>query len=235
MKKQTQFILLVAGLVTVCIVVIRILTTTPLVRSILETFESSTKLTNSTTECPAGYTLYMYEGSAYCCKGRVNKDAGTVERSCIPQVGSKDSSICTLGPSSSSVKNCNVILKDILAKKNALCPPSKPNFCNGSPNGTCCASTVTADGKACVDPDKMNQCNIGSDSNIFVNPQDCRLQRMMETDKVCPEGMNRVTIPFQGLSVYGCTDGHSNCYTQKVVDALNATGFSTATTGMRVC
>lgn len=206
---------------------------TPVVSGFLESFVSGS-VRSSKTECPTGYTMYMYNGSAYCCKGRVNGDASKLERTCVAASTEKHT-LCALGPSEGEIPNCagiqKAVMKD-LGKK--LCPPSMPNFyTNGEAgNGRCCQSAVNEDGTACMDT--RNMCSIGEQENEFLDPLGCRFLRLMDSDTTCPTGYSKVKTTVQnpqsqyhGMTIYGCTNISKTCYTKPLIQRLRALGYDT--------
>ena len=73
-------IIVIGLMVAVVLILIRVIVGSPLIKRVRETFASgsasgSSKLINSSTECPAGSQLYMYEGRVFCCSGTINTDA----------------------------------------------------------------------------------------------------------------------------------------------------------------
>ena len=225
-------ILVIALMCITVFLLLRITMRTPVVSGLFEQFTSGSLL-NSTTECPAGYSMYMYEGGAYCCKGRVNTDSHTLERSCVA-LSTEKNTICSLGPPSGVVPNCASIRKTVLQKQGELvCPPSMPNFCTGdhaSPQGRCCSSVVNEQGTNCVRQE--GSCSIGAGNNEFLDPTDCRFLRQKESDSTCPSGYHRTVSsvsnpqsPLNGLTLYGCTNLSEICYTPKLIQRLSTLGY----------
>lgn len=207
---------------------------TPVVSGFLESFVSGS-VRSSRTECPTGYTMYMYNGSAYCCKGRVNGDASKLERTCVAAATEKHT-LCSLGPSEGAIPNCagiqNAVMKE-LGKK--FCPPSMPNFYRDGEmdKGRCCGSAVNEEGTACMDP--RSSCSIGEQENEFRDPHGCRFLRMMESDTTCPAGYDKVIhdvrntqSPLFGMAIYACTNLSVNCYTKPVIQRLRTLGYDTS-------
>lgn len=180
------------------------------------------------TACPDSYTSYMYEGSAYCCRGKVNTDSATLKGSCVPPITNMEGALCTLGASKAEAPNCSKLLGRLLAEKSAaLCPPSKPNFCSAN---KCCASTTTANGSDCSDPTAPS-CKVGDPTKVFAaGNNDCTYQRMKEHD-TCPPTFSKTDTqytagPLSGLTVYGCFDNISKtCFSRSVVSALQSRGL----------
>jgi hypothetical protein len=209
---------------------------TPVVSGFMESFASGS-LINSTTECPTGYTMYMYDGAAYCCKGTVNTDAPNLKRSCIA-ISTQEHALCTLG-SSNNVKNCTEIRKSILQTEGKnTCPPSMPNFCTSTTSRRCCSSAVNETGTDCIHQE--GSCTFGSGKNEFLDPTDCRLLRQKEMDATCPIGFHQILSsisnpqsPLNGLSLYSCTDLNNNCYTENLVQRLRTLGYDVSQ--LRTC
>lgn len=230
-------ILVIAGLCIVVIILLRITMKTPVVSRFLEHFISDS-LMNSVTTCPKGYTMYMYDGGAYCCKGRVNSDAPKLERSCIPAPTEKHT-LCSLGPTKGDIPNCAGLHKKILQEHGkTICPPSIPNFCRESDSapGRCCSSAVNETGTNCVN--SIGSCSIGAGENEFLDPTDCRLLRLKEMDSTCPIGYHQTIATiysndvrnqsqFNGTTLYGCTNLSNTCYTQKLIQRLKTLGYDT--------
>jgi hypothetical protein len=141
--------ILVIGLViAVVIILIRIIFGTPLIQRIRETFANananakSVALINSSTECPPGSTMYMFEGTALCCSGKFNPDATSIADSCIRTGGrNTESTFCTLGPSVQGAPNCLETRAGLMqAKGESVCPANAPTFVSpaGSAGRCCC-------------------------------------------------------------------------------------------------
>ena len=235
-------ILFLAGAVVVVILLGRIVW--PLLRR-AEGFQGSPPPVATLTECPSGSTLYMYEGAAYCCPGIVNPDAATLERSCVASIiPGGGPTFCAQGPAQGKIPNCAQTrageLQDLGA---ARCPGTAPNYAQGprgSPTeaGRCCAGSVNRDATDCSDPSPANQCDVITDPNIFKYPQSCNYLRAKQEDGVCPAGQHSFDMklaagPLAGLTVYGCTDTKTSCYSQAVVDRLKGLGYSLE--GVPVC
>jgi hypothetical protein len=225
-------ILVIALMSIVVILLLRITMRTPVVSGLLERFVSGSLL-NSTTECPMGYTMYMYDGGAYCCKGRVNGDAANLERSCIA-VSTEKNTLCSLGPSTKDIPNCVSIQKKVLHAQGVnICPPTMPNFCKDpadNSKGRCCTSAVNESGTNCVRQE--GSCSVGAGDNEFLDPTDCRFLRQKEMDSTCPSGYHQVLSSvsnpksaLHGLSLYGCTNLSNNCYTAKLTQRLRTLGY----------
>jgi hypothetical protein len=245
MKLTARSLVMITLLIVAAALLIRIIARTPIIQSITESFAnapSQSQLLNTATECPPGYQMYMYEGSAFCCRGNVNPDAANLGASCIPMVTEAKDAHCALGPASSAssassasaskgIPNCNDIQAGILlAKGETLCPPSKPNFCSAGEAGRCCTSAVSSDGTKCIDETIGRSCNVGKDPNIFKDPNDCRYQRMKEKDRPCRPKYHSFTSPVSegplaGLTLYGCTNLVDSCYSENMVDALKELGY----------
>jgi len=173
-------------------------------------------------KCPPNYKMYIYGDTAYCCKGTINKDALSSNKSCIPSVTDVNA-FCTLSVSEPGIPNCSKIHGSLLSTKGkTMCPPSKPNFCSSN---RCCASPVTDDGTDCVNKNAGTFCDFNSD--IF-NGAPCQYQRMKELD-TCPAGTNITDTvvasgPLKGMTIYGCSTLTSTCYTSTLINALKGLG-----------
>jgi hypothetical protein len=81
-------------------------------------------------------------------------------------------------------------------------------------------------------------CDVVADPNIFKYPQSCNYLRAKEEDGGCPAGQHSFDMkigagPLAGLTVYGCTDTKTSCYSQAVVDRLKGLGYTME--GMQIC
>lgn len=242
-------LIVAALLLFVVIVLFRVIFGAPLVRRVMESFQSGpSSLINASTECPTGSQMYMYEGVVYCCNGTVNPDADTVERSCRPLLfgGPPQQIFCTLGPTRGSIKNCLELRAGLLqAEGEKTCPPSKPNFCKGPTGsataaGRCCSSATNSDGTDCVDtsPQKFCDVKVGLKYELAdTTMASCQFQRAAETAPVCPEGYHRTTTVgsgnLAGVAVYGCTDMSTTCYSTAVIQRLKEMGHDT--TNLSAC
>jgi hypothetical protein len=242
-------ILVIAFLVTAVLILLRVIIGTPLIQRVAESFQSggsASHLLNSSTECPKGSELYMYDGVAYCCgNGKINRDADDVQKSCRPITVGKKPMFCTLGPSRDGINNCLELRAGYLeAEAQKVCPPSKPNYAQGSvgsptEHGRCCKGPVTADGSNCADASNvMNFCNVSTDTNEFKTMENCQIQREKETAESCPEKYSPFTMeskqgPTAGLYLYGCTDGGSMCYSKALINRLKELGYDS--TGLKQC
>lgn len=232
MRRQA---ILIGLFIAALYVIVRTILNMPLLKEAFQSGGSATpaNLFNSVTECPSGYEMYMYDGIIYCCPGTVNPDSDTVERSCIVSTVLKGEQLCALGPKQPGIPNCNELKAGILAAEGErTCPPSMPNFCKGSqaPNGRCCAGKVTEKGDTCVDQ-SAGSCDVGTDPNEFKNPNDCRLLRARDMDPPCPGGYGRFFTPvthgpLEGLTVYGCSNMSSQCYSDAIIKRLGALGYN---------
>ena len=202
---------------------------TPVISGLFEHFDSQ-QVKAVAAVCPKDFTMYMYEGTAYCCRGSVNSDASTLKGTCMPPVTQIEGSFCTLG-SASSVPNCAAFQSALLAQQGAVvCPPSKPNFCSAN---RCCADPVTSDGTDCTNKTVGTYCDVGS-GPLFSSASDCRYQRMKETD-ICPMNFSKTDVtvpsgPLAGLTIYGCVNPNlsSTCYTPSLISALKGMGKDTS-------
>jgi hypothetical protein len=188
------------------------------------------------TTCPPGFTMYMYEGTAYCCKGTVNRDALSLEKTCMSPVTDMDNSFCTLNTGTLKIPNCSSLTNSILASKgSSFCPPSKPNH---TTTNKCCTSALTSDNSDCAN-NSAGSCIVveGSPFTVQKGTTTCQYQAMKEKDS-CPSGTNmtETTVSsgmLSGLTIYGCSTLTNTCYTSTLLTALKAAGKDT--TGLRDC
>jgi hypothetical protein len=233
-------IIIGALLIAVVIVLIRTVLGTPAIKRITEAFQNTApNLLNSDTECPSGYTLYMYNGSSYCCSGQVNTDADDVSRTCRA-VGPSGvtATFCTLGPPQHRVPNCLEMRAGRMQAAGAnVCPPDAPNYVESKDGARCCAGPGNAALTDCADPNPAGYCNVSSDPNEFKDPKSCQFLRAQSEAGRCPPKYARFTTQGQGsmtgLTLYGCTDMGTNCYPAGAVQRLNELGYDT--TGLAVC
>jgi hypothetical protein len=233
--------LIIGGLlVAAVIILIRVIIKTPMARRVMESFQSGgssdtpSNLLNTTTECPSGSQLYMYEGVAYCCNGQVNPDADTVKQSCRPLLYPPGFQLtfCTLGPPSKAtgVKNCLELRSGLMAAEGIkFCPTEMPNYTTGGPaGGRCCTGPTNTNYTDCAD--SQPHCDVlppGQDPLTDANS--CDFKRLAEADAAsCPSGYHQVITagqgPFAGLNIYGCTNMTQTCYSPDMFRRLDAAG-----------
>lgn len=203
---------------------------------------------NTETTCPAGSKLYMYEGVAYCCDGRIVRDATTLAGSCRPATSAPGARplFCSLGPTRGAVPNClEFHTAQIAAEGKATCPPSMSNYAKGpagsaTEKGRCCAGPTNADQTDCLTGAAPGTfCDAERASNEFTgSPASCEFQRAKELEGAgCPTGYGSFTQPGQGalagLTVFGCSDNNQMCYSAATTGRLQELGYDT--TGMSVC
>lgn len=246
MRRQ---IIIGAMILAVIIILVRTALGTPLVKRVMESFQnggdsSITSAINTMTVCPAGSQMYMYEGRAYCCNGTINTEADNVNRTCRASIfpPGLQTTFCTLGPSHKGVKNCLELRAGLLqAEGETRCPPSKPNFCQGS------TDTPTAGGRCCTGAtnEMITDCNSNTDTFCDLAPAGsnplqtqwkgtCDFQRLAELDaKNCPQGYHQTITDgqgaFAGVTVYGCTNMSQTCYSQDLISRLSKMGINTGT------
>jgi hypothetical protein len=198
----------------------------------IEHFESAAP---GSASCPTGFTMYMYEGSAYCCNGTVNRDANTVEKTCLPPVTASENSFCTLSDSHNKIPNCSALKNDVLKRLgSAICPKSKPNYCS---KNICCTSTLTPDSTDCSTR-QSGFCESNPDifRTLGGGQTSCQYQRIKEMD-TCPVGTTMTDLTpggsLAGSTIYGCTTMTSTCYTTILLNSLKAAGKDT--TGLISC
>jgi hypothetical protein len=184
-------ILIIGLIIAVIIILIRVAMGTPMIKRVMESFTGAAPA--SITECPMGSKFYMYDGSVFCCSGRVNKDANTLKESCMPLRSSRDDlTFCTLGADQADIPNCmNTKEKKYKEKAARVCPPSSPNYVEGpaysdSENGKCCVGPTNAERTECMS-DEGSCLVAGPDVNIMKTPTaSCQLKKLLETDGACP-------------------------------------------------
>lgn len=220
-------------LVLLGILVIGLMAKTPLIRRLLHR-EGFTSPTVISSQCPQGYKMYMYEGTAFCCNGTVNTDAYNLEKTCLRPVTQGSTGFCTLGPAITSgtvVQNCGNLVGTILTSQgNAICPPSKPNFCTAN---RCCQSAITADGTDCVTKANGTYCDVKPPHELFLSATDCNYLRIKEKD-TCPAGTSKGDISMTygaltGLTLYSCSNNTNICYTDNLINILRGLGKDTST------
>jgi hypothetical protein len=230
--------ILIGGLIVAAVIIlIRVIVGSPMARRVMESFQSGgdtpATLLNTTTECPSGSQMYMYDGVAYCCNGQVNPDADTVKQSCRPFLYPPGFQLtfCSLGPPSKTthVKNCLELRAGLMAAEGAsFCPPSKPNFCQGGVNGRCCAGPANQNFTDCAD--SQPHCDrLPAGQDPLTDATSCDFQRLAEEDAAsCPTGYHQVITAgqgqFTGLNIYGCTNMTQTCYSADMIGRLKADG-----------
>jgi hypothetical protein len=235
---------IVIGLaIAVLFILVRVIWRSPLVTGVREHFadaaSSAVHMMNSSTECPQGSKMYMYEGKAYCCSGVVNVDADTAQQSCrawTPTPGAPTGlTFCSLGPTAGGIKNClETRGGEMQAKGELYCPVNMPNYVTGPPlpgvAGRCCVSPADAQFQECQDTTQAH-CDVTTAENIFTQPNSCQFQRLSSTI-TCPTNFSPATIPgqntFQGISLLGCSDGGTICYTSDILAKLKKLGYDTS-------
>lgn len=203
---------------------------------------------NTTTVCPAGTMMYMYGGVAYCCDGRINRDAPTLAGSCRPATSAPGAKpvFCSLGAGSDGVPNCLEIHGQQLAAEGAAtCPPTAmPNYVKGpagsaTEKGRCCAGPANADQTDCYSTAPGMFCDAARADNEFAGgPTSCEFLRAKELEGAnCPAGWGAFTQPGQGslagLTVFGCSDNNQMCYSAATTARFQELGYDT--TAMSVC
>jgi hypothetical protein len=223
-------VLILGLIVATVLILVRIIWGSPLVTRVRESFAGT--MINSITECPPGIQMYMYEGAAYCCSGKVDTDAAEVAQTCrapFPKPGDPPMTFCTLGPSQGSIKNCLELRSGLLqAEGEALCPAFMPNYVkNGSEPGRCCKGPANESLTDCAAAADVH-CDVITDSNFFANPQSCQFLRAQQDDAACPKGYHRfsseappaMTAQTPGMRLFGCTDSTTNCYSKATLARL---------------
>jgi hypothetical protein len=231
---------IIGGLLIVAVVIlIRVIIGTPSARRVMESFANgggAATLLNTTTECPSGAQMYMYDGIAYCCNGQINPDADTLKQSCRPQLypPSFRLTFCSLAPPQrAGVKNCLELRSGLMAAEGAsFCPASKPNYTQGGENGRCCAGPANSNFTDCGD--SQPHCDrLPAGQDPLSDPTSCDFQRLAEADAAtCPTGYHQVITAgqgaFTGLNIYGCTNMTQTCYSADMIGRLKAAGKDTS-------
>lgn len=233
--------MLVYGLaIAVVLILIKIIWGSPLVTRVREGFANGGAPTNTTTECPPGSTMYMYNGQAYCCSTTINPDADSVQQTCrvppVPIVGAPPVIFCTLGPPSKDVPNCMMLRSaQLQAEGGSICTTGMPTFVKGFPGsataaGRCCVGTANSNYTDCADLTQAH-CDVNPESNFFMTPNSCQFQRMGQ-DTTCPTGYGLTTVAgqnqFAGMTLVGCSDNGKICYPPNVMKALGGLNLDTS-------
>jgi len=230
-------ILIYGLMIAVVIILIRIIITTPFGKSVLEGFTTQSTPINTMTECPGDATMYMYGGSAFCCNGIINPDSDDVSQSCTAlwQRGSGENIFCTLGPETEGVPNCLETRVGLMqAEGETRCPPSLPNFCQGtsatSPGtvaGRCCQGPTNEQITDCMTTAPNTFCDMTTVDNEFTVPTSCQFLRDQQEAGSCPTGYNPTSTQFtsgtfNGMTLFGCTNGSAVCYQPSLLLRLQA-------------
>ena len=185
-------ILIIGLIIAVVVILIRVAMGTPMIKRVMESFTGGAAPA-SITECPANSKFYMYDGTAFCCSGRINKEANSQKESCMPLRSSRtDLTFCTLGADQPDIPNCmNTKEKKFKERAALVCPPSSPNYVEGpaysdSEHGKCCVGPTNAERTACMSDE--GSCLVAApDANILKTPTvSCQLKKLIQTDGACP-------------------------------------------------
>lgn len=230
-------------IIAVVFILFKIIWGTPLVARVRESFANAgSHLTNTSTECPNGTQMYMYDGIAFCCSGQVNPDATSARGSCVlpaipPNIGALPPTFCTLGPTQDGVPNCLEIRSGLLqAEGEKICPSGMPNYVKGYPasptqNGRCCKGPGNTSLTDCASPSDVS-CDVTTNQNYFEAPNSCQFQRLPQELGACPSGYGQITVQgtgaFQGLTLVGCSDNGQNCYSQGLITRLKEMNYDTS-------
>jgi hypothetical protein len=238
-------ILILGVAIAVVIILVRTILNTPFVQQIRENFANGGgNMINTLAECPPGTQMFMYDGSAYCCSGKINGEADTLKGTCKPswQRDAPPLTFCTLGPSREGVPNCLESRAGILqAIGQKSCPASMPNFVMGAPgsvtgSGRCCAGPGNSALTECQDT-ASGFCSMSTDSNEFKNATSCQFLKLKESAGSCPPNFTPLTTQgagaLTGLTLFGCTDMGKNCYSQAVLQRLQELKYDI--TGLTPC
>jgi hypothetical protein len=240
---------LVIGLAMAVIIILgRVIWNSPFIWGVREAFANgsgaATHMLNSSTECPPGSRVYMYEGKAYCCSGLINVDADTAQKSCIAwtPTGGVPSGLtfCSLGPTKDGIVNCLETLSGRMqADGEIYCPASMPNYVKGpelpGTHGRCCTSPANPQYLECQDPTKP-YCDVTTEANIFKAPNSCQFQKL-QAEVTCPTKYSPIAVPgqnnFQGMTLVGCSDSGTICYSSDIMAKLKKLGYDTSS--LSVC
>ena len=237
-------ILIIGLMIGVVIILIRVIFGSPLITRVRESFASgpSSNLINSSTECPPGSQLYMYEGRVFCCSGTINTDASRPADTCSSLYTGRDKTLtfCTLGPSTQGIKNCLELRSGLMqAEGEKYCNMVEPTFVKGPPGSD------TANGRCCADPGNPGltecsgkiYCDVSTDSNLFLDPKSCQFLKAQQDAPDCPKNYGPFTAAGQGpmanLTLFGCTDNGQNCYADSTLKRLKELGYDV--TGLTSC
>jgi len=219
-------ILIIGVIIAVVVILLRVIFNTPLMR---EAFANSAPVIKTQTECPRGTTMYMYEGAAFCCSGKINADATRAKDSCRPLNRRDDKgTFCTLGPTKDGVRNCRGMQTELLdAEGKRTCPPNMPTFVQNGQQARCCPSGgANADRTDCLNSES---CQVVADPNPFKDSNSCQYLKMRREDGDCPRNFNPFIFPGQkdmtGITIYGCTDGARGCYSTGIIKRLRELGY----------
>jgi len=182
----------------------------------------------------------MYGGTAFCCSGIINPDADDIRQTCSLewQRGADENVFYTLGPESNGVPNCLETRAGLMqAKGEELCPPSLPNFCQGNPAtspgtvaGRCCKGPTNEQITDCMNPAANTFCDMTTAENEFTVPTSCQFLREQQEAGSCPTGYNPTSTQFtsgvfNGMTLFGCTNGSAVCYQPSLIQRLKALGL----------
>jgi hypothetical protein len=230
-------------MIAVVIILVRIIITTPFGKGVMEGFKTMSVATpvNTMTECPGDSKMYMYGGTSFCCNGIVNPDADDIQQTCSLQWqrGSGENVFCTLGPERNGIKNCLETRAGLMqAKGETTCPPSLPNFCQGSAttptaNGRCCQGLTNEQITDCMNTSANTFCDVTTAENEFTVPTSCQFLRDQQEAGSCPTGYSATTTAFTtgtftGMTLFGCTNNSSVCYQPSLLQRLKTLGIDTS-------
>ena len=234
-------ILIIGLIIAVIIILVRIAIGTPMIKRVMETFTSS--MINSTTECPMGSQLYMYEGAAFCCSGHIKPDANSLADSCAVGRNPEKNAFCALGPSQKGVPNCLETANNLFEEEGLrFCPSASPNYVKDSAGkARCCASATNATRTECIDA--AGSCDVAATDNIFrttsqTNPS-CQFLKAQADDGTCPSSFSPMVFhvgagPLGGLSLYGCFNPmKGGCLAPATLERLKSLKYDV--TGIPVC
>lgn len=224
-------VIVIGFMIAAILILGRVILGSPLVARVRESFANADPSpVNVGTACPAGMTLAMHEGRAYCHNG----DFATFLRSLTqkPQEGSN--SFCALGPEKDGVANCSSLLSEFMSKQAILfCPKSQPNYVKGPAGMRCCAGPANAAHTACMSGES---CAVIT-GDEFLNEKSCQFLKAQES-VVCPAGYDpflwKNKGPTEKSTLPGCiSTGRGICFTPAVLQRLKDLNYNT--TGWPTC
>lgn len=221
-------VLIIGVMIAVVLILFRVIFGSPLVTRVRESFVGSGKPINSSTECPAGAQMYMYNGTAHCCSGNIDATATRVADTCKP-ASTRDErfTFCTLGPSKENVKNCMELRSGLMqAEGEPVCPANRTFVKGAAGPGRCCADPGNPELTECLG---TNYCDVAANPNEFMTANSCQFQKAQENAGPCPKNYGAFTAAGQGamanLTLFGCTDNGQNCYAESTIKRLKELGY----------
>jgi len=114
------------------------------------------------------------------------------------------------------------------------CPSELPNYVKGpelpATRGRCCKSPADPQFEECADP-KSSYCDVTTEDNFFKLPNSCQFLKAGDTVQ-CPTNYNPIAVQgqntFQGITLIGCSDSGTICYTADIMSKLKKLGYDTS-------